>query len=207
MATNLEGRRSIFSWGNLARLAVTAGFFLWFYLIWSSIANLDGQLKSITVQFAAAHDLQVEYKTEIQEWKNLLLRSNSQASLEKNWHAFERQYQKVADAATEGMLHSDVRAINVKLAAFIEAHRTNYELYKKSSGILARNGFDVRSADASVSGIDRPLLEILDAADVEMQAEKNNINQRLIAKARNRIEQSLVALALMVLILVWRPKS
>ncbi len=207
MATNLENRRSIFTWGNLARLAFTAGFFLWFYLIWSSIANLDGQLKSNTVQFAAAHDLQVEYKTEIQEWKNVLLRSNSQASLEKNWHAFERQYQKVADAAAEGMLHSDVRAINVKLAAFIEAHRTNYELYKKGSGILARNGFDARPADTSVSGIDRPLLEILDAADVAMQEEKNNINQRLIAKARNRIEQSLVALVLMVLILVWRPKS
>ena len=200
-------RRSIFSWGTLARVGLTAAFFLWFYLIWNSTAELDKQLTSNTDQFAVVRNLQVEYKNEIQEWKNLLLRSNSQDSLEKNWLAFEMQYRKVADAAKEGVARNDVRAINQKLKAFIEAHEANYLQYKKSTEILTKTGFDPRRADAQVKGIDRPLLEILAAADAAIQDEKMNINARLIAKARTQIEQSLIALIFIVLIVVWRPRS
>lgn len=65
----------------------------------------------------------------------------------------------------------------------------------------------MHKADANVKGIDRPLLEILEVADIEMQEEKQNINGRLIAKARNHIEQSLMALALLALVVIWWPKS
>ena len=200
-------RRSVFTWGNLARAGVTAAFFLLFYLIWNSTANLDKQLQANADQFAAARNLQVEYKNEIQEWKNVLLRSNSSASLEKNWSVFEGQYQKVADATKAVKLQSDVRAINVKMDAFIEAHKENYAQYRKGTEILARHGFDFHPADDSVKGIDRPLLNMLDAVDSAIQEEKSNIVERVIAKARNQIEQSLIALAFMVLILIWKPKS
>ena len=208
MATSTESRRrSIFSWGTLARVGLTAAFLFWFYVIWNSTADLDKQLNANADQFAAVRDLQVEYKNEIQEWKNVLLRSNSRESLEKNWRTFEKQYQKVADAAKQGVLHSDVRAIDVKMNAFIEAHAANHAQYKASAEVLARNGFNPRLADAQVKGIDRPLLDILGAADAAMQEEKLNINERLVAKARSQIEQSLVALMFIVLIVVWRPKS
>jgi hypothetical protein len=47
---------------------------------------------------------------------------------------------------------------------------------------------------------------MLEAADEEMQHEKKLINGRMIAKARNQIEQSLMALILMALVVVWRAK-
>ena len=208
MAIDTESRRrSIFSWGTLARLGLTAAFLFWFYVIWNSTADLDRQLNANAEQFAAVRNLQVEYKNEIQEWKNVLLRSNSRESLEKNWRTFEKLHQKVADTAKQGVLHSDVRAIDVKMNAFIEAHAANHAQYKASVDVLARNGFNPRLADAQVKGIDRPLLDILSAADAAMQEEKLNINERLVAKARSQIEQSLVALMFIVLIVVWRPRS
>jgi len=91
--------------------------------------------------------------------------------------------------------------------AFIEAHAANYAQYKASAEVFARNGFNPRQADVQVKGIDRPLLDILGAADAAMQEEKLNINERLVAKARSQIEQSLVALMFIVLIVVWRPRS
>ncbi|MFH2134215.1 MAG: hypothetical protein ABII81_03430 [Pseudomonadota bacterium] len=199
-------RRSILSWGTLAKLGLTAAFFAWFYLIWTSTDELDRRLNATVDPFAVAHDLQVEYKLEVQEWKNLLLRSSDRSSLDKNWRIYEQQYRKVAEAAEAGLKQSDVRAINVKLQSFIDAHKENFSKYEKDKEIFARNGYDPRKADANVKGIDRPLLEILEAADEEMQHEKKLINGRMIAKARNQIEQSLMALILMILVVVWRAK-
>jgi hypothetical protein len=208
MVTNIESRRrSVFSWRNLARVGLTAAFGLWFYFIWNSTARLDQELTANADQFAAAHNLEVEYKNEIQEWKNLLLRSNNQASLDKNWDIYEKQYQKVAALAQDTLQHSDVRAINVKLSAFIEAHAANREEYRKSTEILARSGYDPHPADAAVMGKDRPLLDLLAAADTAMQDEKTNNSERLVAKTRSQIEQSLIALGLIILILIWRPRS
>ncbi len=208
MVTNIESRKpSVFSWRNLARVGLTAVFGLWFYFIWNSTSQLNKELSANADQFAAASNLEVEYKNEIQEWKNLLLRSNNQASLDKNWTVYEKQYQKVAALAQETLQHSDVRAINVKLSAFIEAHAANREEYKKSTEILARSGYDPHPADAAVMGRDRPLLDLLAAADTAMQDEKANNSERVVAKTRSQIEQSLIALGLIILILIWRPRS
>jgi len=199
-------RRSIFSWGTLAKLGLTAAFLAWFYLIWTSTDELEQRLNSTVDSFAVVHNLQVEYKIEVQEWKNLLLRSSDRASLDKNWSTYEKQYRKVSEAAEAGLKQSDVRAVNVKLQSFIEAHKDNFTKYQKDKAMFAQNGYDPRKADSEVRGIDRPLLETLEAADEEMQHEKKLINGRMIAKARNQIEQSLLALILMVLVVVWRAR-
>lgn len=199
-------QRSLFSWGTLAKLGLIAAFFVWFYLIWTSTDELERRLNDIEDPFAVVHDLQTEYKIEVQEWKNLLLRSADRASLDKNWHAYEQQYRKVAGAAEAGLKQSDVRAVNVKLQSFIDAHQENYLQYKKEKENYAQSGYDPRKADSEVRGIDRPLMALLEAADEEMQHEKKLINGRLIARARNQIEQSLMALILMMLVVVWRAK-
>ncbi|MBA4381060.1 MAG: hypothetical protein C0406_00705 [Sideroxydans sp.] len=188
------------------RIGLTAAFCFFLYLIWSSSAELESQLKTSTDQFAVVHDLQIEYKSEVQNWKNVLLRSNSQDSLLKNWKIFEAQHKKVAEAAKQGLFQNDVRAINVKLEAFVDAHAANLLLYKQATEILAQQNFNPHKADDSVKGVDQPLIEILEAADAEMEDEKARANGRLIAKANNRIEQSLVALFLLMLIAIWRPR-
>lgn len=202
-----ERRKNAFlSMETLERAGLTVAFGFFLYLIWNSSAELESQLKANTDQFAVVHDLQIEYKSEVQEWKNVLLRSDSEESLAKNWLAFENQYKKVADGTKQGMLDNDVRAINFRLQAFVDAHDANFLLYKKGSELLAQNNFNSHQADESVKGIDQPLIKLLEAADAEMDDEKSRINGRLIAKSNNRIEQSLVALFLLMLIAIWRPR-
>jgi len=207
MAIKIEGvKRSYFSWSAIARVCITAAFFFWFYMIWNSTADLNERLSIATAQYSAIHNVQVEYKNEVQEWKNVLLRSNSRGTLDKNWSTFETQYQKVATAAQDIIRQNDVRGINSKMKTFAEAHAANHEQYKNSVEVLIKNGFDPRLADAAVKGIDRPLLDYLDAADTAMQDEKKNINENLTAKARNQIEQSLLALGFLALLVIWMPK-
>jgi len=201
-----ETRRSTFPWMVVVRVAITLAFFFWFYIIWNSTADLNEKLAVATERYSAVHNVQVEFKNEVQEWKNVLLRSDSRSALDKNWQAFEAQHQKVALAAQDIIQNNDVRTISNQMKSFAEAHAANLERYKKSVDVLIRSGFDPRQADAAVIGIDRPLLDQLEAADGAMQDEKKSINESLTAKARNQIEQALLALGFLALLVIWMPK-
>ena len=207
MAAKYEDtKRSKFSWFTIARVGITVAFFFWLYLIWNSTTELSAKLNVATDRYSAIQNLEVEFKGEIQEWKNLLLRSTNRDSLEKNWGTYDAQYQKVSKAAQEIIQQNDVRAINERMKNFVAAHAGNYGQYKEGMAVLVKSGFDPHQADAVVRGIDRPLLDILEAADAAMQDEKKNINERLTAQSRSQIEQSLIALGFIALLVVWMPK-
>lgn len=205
-AKHEDTKRSKFSWFTIARVGITVAFFFWIYLIWNSTAELNAKLNVATNRYSAIQNLEVEFKGEIQEWKNLLLRSTNRDNLEKNWSTYDAQYQKVSNAAQEVIRQNDVRAINERMKNFVAAHAENYAQYKEGMAVLVKSGFDPHQADAVVRGIDRPLLDMLAAADAAMQDEKKNINERLTAQSRSQIEQSLIALGFIALLVVWMPK-
>jgi len=207
MAKSSE-RSSFFEspWATAARVLFTVLFFYWLYWIGISTKDLDDKINAAADRFTTIDSLQVEYKDEIQEWKNLLLRSDSRDTLNRNWTHYEAQYEKVAVAARDIIAKNDVRSINEKMQSFLDAHKANHEKYKESALILIKNKYAPSASDAAVKGIDQPLLELLKSANEDMHDEKDRTNNSLIAAARNRIEQSLVALAFIGLLAIWMPK-
>ena len=207
MAKEGEGVRRFGSfWATVARLGFTAVFFFWLYLIWNSTVDLSDKLNAATNRYTTIDSLQVEYKDEIQEWKNVLLRSDSRETLNQHWLIYENQYQKVATSAQDIITNNDARSINEKMQSFIDAHKANHEKYKNSVFILIKNKYAPGPADTAVKGIDQPLLDILVAANTDMKHERDRTNENLIASARNQIEQSLFGLAFIGLLAVWLPK-
>jgi methyl-accepting chemotaxis protein len=207
MAQKTEGvKRFRFSGSAIMRVCLSAVFAFCFFLIWNSTADLKEKLSIVTAQYSSILNVQVEYKTEVQEWKNLLLRSTSKDTLDKNWQIYEAQYLKVAIQSQTIILESDVRVVKERMKQFVELHDANHELYKKSLDIFIKSGFDPHPADTAVKGIDRPLLDLLETADEAMQDEKKNINESLTAKARKQIDQSLLILGFVALIVIWMPK-
>jgi len=201
-----NAKRPLFSWSNLIRIALSAAFAFWFYLIWNSVADLNKNMNIVSAQYASVHNVQVAFKTEIQEWKNVLLRSNNKTTLDKNKYTFEAQYKKVADEAQRIIDSNEIHVVKQRMSGFAKAHAENHELYQKSMQVFIESGYDAHKADATVTGIDRPLLDYLEEADVAMQDESKNINDRLLAKAKNQIDQSLLILSLMALLVIWMPK-
>jgi hypothetical protein len=201
-----KAKRSLSTWGVVVKVVLTAAFAFWFYLIWSSTDDLNQKLNVVSARYSAVHNVQVEYKNEVQEWKNLLLRSSNRETLDKNWNIYDAQYQKVTAVAQNIIRETDINDVKKQMNIFSEAHAANYEKYKNSLAIFAKSGFDPHRADAAVMGIDRPLLDYLEAADEAMQEESKNINERLTAKAKNQIDQSLMILTLIALLVIWMPK-
>ncbi len=193
-------------WLILARIAFTAIFFYWLYWIGASTKDLNDKINAASNQFTAIDTLQVEFKNEVQEWKDLLLRSNNRKTLDQHLRIYDKQYQKVSAAAQKIVDQNDVRSIDLKMRDFIKAHKRNHDKYKASVLILIKSNYFPRSADAAVKGIDRPLLDLLMSAGTDMQEERNRTNDSLIAAARNQIEQSLFALGFIGLLAIWMPK-
>lgn len=202
-----EGRKGkIFSWNTAGRIGFTAIFFFWIYMIWNSTSDLDAKLNAATDQNTAIHNIQVDFKNEIQLWKDLLLRSTNQDTLDKNWAAYEVQYKKVVAETQEILGASETPTVNEQIKVFVEGHVANYEMYKKAVDLLIKSKFDPHPADAMVKGIDRPLLEHLEAAEAGMLDDRKRINKALVDSARNNIEQNLFALAFLALLAVWMPR-
>lgn len=193
-------------WATLARIAFTAIFFFWLYWIGNSTTDLGTKINEATERLTTIDSLQVEYKDEIQEWKNVLLRSDSRDSLNQNWLVYEKHYRQVATSAQNILAQNDVRSITEKMQRFIEAHAANHEHYKSSVLLLVKNKFTPGPSDAAVKGIDQPLLELLLAANTDMKDERERASNSVIAATRNKIEQSLFALAFIGLLAIWMPK-
>jgi hypothetical protein len=207
MVTHTEGKKSAFlSWNTAGRVGFTAIFFFWIYMTWNSTTNLDAKLNAAIDQDTAIHNIQIDFKTEIQLWKDLLLRSANQDSLDKNWLLYEAQYQKIIIEAKDIMHNNNVPITNDQIQSFVEAHTANHEQYKKSLDLLLKNNFDPHQADASVKGIDRPLLDTLETVEVTMVNDKKRIDKTLVDEARNKIEQNLFALGFLALLAVWMPR-
>jgi hypothetical protein len=190
----------------IIRILLTLTFAFWFYVIWSSPQELNAKLNIALIKYSAIHEVQVDFKNETQDWKNLLLRSNTKESLENNWQKYELQYQKVSKAAQQIAHDIEIRDVISKMNLFIEAHQINHELYKKSLDVFVNSNFDSHLADKQVIGIDRPLENILEDADKVMQNEKKSINESLTANSRSQIEKSLMILGFIAMITIWMPK-
>jgi len=201
-------RSSIFDspWASLARVIFTAVFFFWLYWIGISTNDLDDKINAASDRYSTIDNLQIDYKDEIQLWKDLLLRSNNRDTLNQNWLIYDAQYQKVTTAAQDIIAKNDLRSMNQKLRSFLDAHTINHEKYKNSSLLLIDSKYYPGPADAAVKGIDRPLLDILKSSNEDMQDEMKRNSDSLIAEARNKIEQSLFALGFIGLLAIWMPK-
>jgi methyl-accepting chemotaxis protein len=193
-------------WATLARIVFTGIFFFWLYWIATSTSDLSDKINAATNRLTTLDSLQVDYKDEIQEWKNVLLRSDDREMLNQNWQIYEKHYQQVATSAQEIIAQNDVRAIGEKMKSFVEAHAANHEKYKNSVLLLIKNKYSPSPSDAAVKGIDQPLLDVLTSANVDMKDERERTNESLIASTRNKIEQSLFALAFIGLLAIWMPK-
>ncbi|MEI7841723.1 MAG: hypothetical protein WCI39_01720 [Gallionellaceae bacterium] len=191
----------------LVKLGVSVFFLFFIYIIWSATSHLTHQLKLASDNSLAIHHLEVEHKNGVQEWKNLLLRSENQASLNKNWQEFELKHQAIRDLVKDIIEVNEVQRITDPLWIFISMHDKNFEKYKAAKELLVANGMQARlQADAIVFGIDRPLVEQLEKSAVAMQEEQNNVNDRVAGVMSGQIGQYLIVLALISLLLIWMPK-
>ncbi|WP_395502764.1 methyl-accepting chemotaxis protein [Ectopseudomonas mendocina] len=160
--------------GSLALILITA--LACFSFLSSGIQSyrglLDGPLESSRLIDAA----NVEFKIQVQEWKNVLLRGQDSANLQRYWSQFEAQERKVQDIL--GQL-AQVATADPALKAQVERLRSEHQAlggnYRKGRDAFVAAGADTTAGDQAVKGIDRAASEQMSAL-VE-QLRQNSLSQ------------------------------
>lgn len=143
----------------------------------------------------ALGNINQEFKTQVQEWKNVLLRGHNQADLNKYWERFlDRQasIQSQVKMLEQAKIPSAVKQSLVKFGA---EHNNILQQYQKAYDMFSQN-FDHKAADTAVRGIDREPSNLLKAAVSNMQ-EINTEKSNSIVKESSQYQG--VALAVVVI--------
>ncbi len=122
-----------------------------------------------------ARTVQVHFKTQVQEWKNVLLRGQDPAALEKYFTRFESREREVALFADEllNRLDEDASARS-QVSSFLVAHKQMGKQYRTALESFKNARADaVHVADGMVAGIDREPAQMLNRALAQIEEEAN----------------------------------
>jgi methyl-accepting chemotaxis protein len=108
--------------------------------------------------------LEADFKKQVQEWKDTLLRGKQPDLLEKHWTAFQQREGDVrnhADQLRGRVLDAETADL---MGQFIAAHEKMGSAYRHGLEEFKSHGFDSAVGDKAVAGIDRTPTELLTKA-------------------------------------------
>lgn len=108
--------------------------------------------------------MQVQFKVQVQEWKNVLLRGTDPAKLDKYWQGFEKHEREVQTLAgrLEGLLPDGEGKKQV--TEFAQSHRELGKAYRQGLQAFKDAQFVAAAGDKAVAGIDRQPEALLTSA-------------------------------------------
>ncbi len=145
----------------------------------NSIESFNKLLKEEIRLEADINTLHINFKTQIQEWKNVLIRGEDASQFAKYWNSFEKHEALVQERTADliARLSNHAEAQN-QLKLFQAAHSKIGETYRQGLETFQAQGYDAKSADQVVRGIDRQPAKLLSEVGVLIdQAAKMHANE------------------------------
>ncbi len=121
-------------------------------------ALLAGEVREVQ----AARVVQVNFRKQLQEWQDILLRGHTPDDLRKYTRQFYDEESQVRGAAAALATHVADAECRELLDQFLAAHKTLADRYRAAYQAYVGGGFDFRAADRMVRGQDRAPLDLLE---------------------------------------------
>lgn len=197
----------MFNYTSISRLVITpvlASFFLLVLLNGASILksftllNAFDELENTLVQSERdVNDVLSTFKTQVQEWKNVLLRGHNQADREKYWERFKAREQEITKKFS-AMLQNDVISAKAKteIRQFQKAHGIMATKYREGYEAFVDSGFDPKVGDSYVRGIDREPAKLLGSIADDIASQSAGAIKTLKSDTRNMLWLILIAAVL-----------
>lgn len=112
----------------------------------------------------------VQFKTQVQEWKNVLLRGKDPKAADKYWAQFEEQERAVAatlQALSE--LPGVPAGVSQNAQRLRDEHATLGKAYRQGREAFLASGAEAASGDRAVAGVDRATSEQMNALVTELR--------------------------------------
>ncbi|WP_415761741.1 methyl-accepting chemotaxis protein [Pseudomonas sp. CP4] len=128
----------------------------------------------------------LQFKVQVQEWKNVLLRGKQPADLAKYWSQFEDRQRDVQNILGELAGQKGIEAnLKSRIERLREEHRQLGAAYQKGRDAYVAAGGDPSAGDAAVKGVDRATSEQMSALVAELR-EQGTAQSALISASADR---------------------
>lgn len=184
-------------------IALSVGFYVVTSVLSSSISDLEYELEHSQDKVKAALAANTEFKRQVQEWKNVLLRGHDSSKNDKYWGKVLSRHENVQMHVKS--IGSDVSPATSKLVKqFLIDHDKLLDGYKQGKDIYESNGYDFKAGDEAVSGMDRAPSAALDKIADEISKSSSQKYKLSIEHADNTVVGAFVGvLGLALLISVF----
>ncbi|AXE29845.1 hypothetical protein DK842_08050 [Chromobacterium phragmitis] len=147
------------------------------YQLWGGIRTFRDQVAADQQSVQQVLTMQVDFKKQVQEWKDTLLRGQDPAKLAKYWGNFEKKEQQVRDEGNALAAQAPDPQAQQLLQQFVAAHQKMGDDYRKGLDAYKQAGADFKAGDKQVAGMDRPPTELLTQASdmLDKRAKANAI--------------------------------
>ncbi|MDN3639351.1 methyl-accepting chemotaxis protein [Simiduia curdlanivorans] len=134
----------------------------------SSLGNsIDGYRSILAQQISyerGISNLNYQFKIQVQEWKNVLLRGTNEADREKYWQRFKDQHELIQEQARSLEQAMNGSPFRNQVEQFRDAHKAMFIAYNKGFEDFVFSEFNPTVGDEAVKGIDREPAKLLDEA-------------------------------------------
>ncbi|QQZ40698.1 methyl-accepting chemotaxis protein [Pseudomonas sp. SK3(2021)] len=130
----------------------------------------------------------LQFKVQVQEWKNVLLRGKQSAELNKYWQQFEDRQRDVQGIL--GQLAADPgvdAAFKGRIERLREEHRVLGMAYRKGRDAFVAAGADPAAGDAAVKGVDRAASEQMSELVSELRKQGSEQSLDISAAAQRTV--------------------
>lgn len=132
-----------------------------FWLFWNSIHSFDHEVDSRRIEERSILEMEIAFKSQVQEWNNVLLRGSDPVAMDKYWGNFEKEERKIDDLAASLEKSIGNPIARELIRQFQNSHRELGVAYRKGLQAFKDSHYDPKAGDRAVKGIDRAPTELL----------------------------------------------
>lgn len=158
---------------------------------WKSIQLFENEVEARRADQRQILAAEIDFKIQVQEWKNVLLRGSDPASLEKYWAQFEKHEGRVTDKVTSLLQKVKDPAAKEMLEQFQAEQKIMAGSYRKGLQVFKDTNFDSKAGDKAVKGVDRAPTELLIKVSEQLSAIADQAAEQAAMRARSGVLWSL----------------
>lgn len=182
----------------ISAVLVIAGLAVGLFSLKAALGHYQHEVRQMQEASTAVLHVQSNFKIQVQEWKNVLLRGKDQSKLDKYWKNFQEQESKVGKAARELADSLPAGEARAKVEEFIAAHQKMATGYRDGLSAFIQSGADPYVGDHAVTGIDRAPTALLDQAVAAIAKDTESVSAKADETARHGLVYGLAAMLLML---------
>jgi methyl-accepting chemotaxis protein len=159
-----------------------------FHFLSNGLHNYKGLIEGPLHTSQLIDEANLQFKIQVQEWKDVLLRGKDPVELNKHWSQFEARQSQVQDILGQLVSQTGVDpALKSKLESLRDAHRTLGLAYQKGRDAFTAANADPVAGDTAVKGLDRPASQQMSDLVAQLREQGDRQSAQISADANHTI--------------------